>query len=308
MKRLLIKVIIIIATFLIPLCIADIILTKHFRSRNYYPFTTWNNIVGGSLNSDTWILGSSRALVQYNPRILDSILKISSYNLGCNAQFIFLDIQCYQIAREYNPKPKYILLDLAYPSLTMEKAPISRYFYMPYINERKFRKIVKNNDNISSSYLYVPCYRYWTEKNNDMWYKNDDAPEYRGSKIKKCNWISTELSEIESIQYKCEPEAIDYLESFIYECKEDSISVILIHSPFQRDGFEKIQEHNEMLNLFRSIANRNGVPFLDYTNDPICYDTMNFYNAMHLNAHGADIFSAKLSHDLDSLGLIPSRK
>lgn len=48
--------------------------------------------------------------------------------------------------------------------------------------------------------------------------------------------------------------------------------------------------------------------FLDYTNDPICYDTAYFYNAMHLNARGANLFTEKLAHDIDSLNLIPARK
>lgn len=63
-----------------------------------------------------------------------------------------------------------------------------------------------------------------------------------------------------------------------------------------------------MLALYKGIADRHNCPFLDYTNDPICYDTLNFYNAMHLNAHGANLFSAELAHDLDSLGLIPARQ
>ena len=103
------------------------------------------------------------------------------------------------------------------------------------------------------------------------------------------------------------PAAIELLEDFICNCQKDSISIILIHSPFERKGYEKIQDHQDMLNLFRCIAERNGVPFLDYTEDPICYDTLNFYNAMHLNATGADLFSEKLAHDLDLLGLIPPR-
>ena len=63
-----------------------------------------------------------------------------------------------------------------------------------------------------------------------------------------------------------------------------------------------------MMTMFQNIADRNNIPFLDYSNDPICYDTSYFYNAMHLNARGADIFTAKLAHDLDSLNIIPARK
>ena len=50
------------------------------------------------------------------------------------------------------------------------------------------------------------------------------------------------------------------------------------------------------------------IPILDYTYMDICYDTTYFYNAMHLNALGADLFSEKLAHDLASQGFIPSRQ
>ena len=308
MKRFLVKVLLIVAALLIPLYIADHLLTKDYRSRDYYPFSTWTDLVDGQLNSDLWILGSSRALHQYNPKIFDNNLNVSCYNLGCNAQFLFLDLQCYEIAKAYNPKPKYILLDIAWPSLTMEEAPISLYFYMPYIYKRRFRRIIKDNKTISSAYLYIPCYRYLSEKASDISYKNDSSPEYKGYKAKYCNWIALEMNSVDSVKYSCEPKAVALLESFIQECKKDTIFVILIHSPMYYEGFEKIQNNDKMLNLFQNIANRNNVPFLDYTKDPICYDTMNFYNAMHLNAHGADLFSTKLAHDLDSLGLIPARK
>ena len=36
----------------------------------------------------------------------------------------------------------------------------------------------------------------------------------------------------------------------------------------------------------------------------ICYDTTYFYNAMHLNKIGAEIFSDTLANDIKRLGII----
>ncbi|MCR4828057.1 MAG: hypothetical protein K5864_01185 [Bacteroidales bacterium] len=306
MKIFLRKIVLIGGSIWIMLIIADISATKHYRQIEQYPFSTWTDIVEGKLDSDVWFLGSSRTLVQYNPIVFDSIMGTRSYTLGCDAQHIFLQLQCCDIARQFNTKPQYIVLDLLWQSLDTSISELSRYIYMPYLYNRTIRNIVIENGISSPAYLYVPYYRFHSERNNALKYCKNKT--IRGYEPKDDSWSPIDLDGLDNINYHCEPEAISLLDSFLNRCSNDSIKVIIIHSPFERRGFEKIKNHDEMLNLFRSIANRHGIPFLDYTNDPICYDTLNFYNAMHLNSHGADLFSAKLAHDLDSLGLIPARK
>ena len=46
----------------------------------------------------------------------------------------------------------------------------------------------------------------------------------------------------------------------------------------------------------------NNVIYLDYSTDSMCQDTTYFLNSSHLNKKGAEIFSAKLVRDIDSLG------
>lgn len=308
MKRFIVKAIFISASVLISLIIADIIKTKDYRSRDYYPFKIMTYIVDGHLDSDLWILGSSRAWVQYNPRILDSILNVDSYVMGFDAQSLFSELQYYQIARINNPKPQYLILDISFPSLTMDEAPISRYFLMPYINDFKVRNIVKNNSKLDFKYLFIPYYRFIIEKGNDFFYNYDIDLEYKGFKAKPYRWCGDNMNSLDTVHYKCELEAIELLNDFLTECIRDSIRVILVHSPFYYEGFKKIHNHEQMMALFRDIANKHNVPFLDYTTSPICIDTANFYNAMHLNAQGADLFSTQLAHDLDSMGLITSNR
>ncbi len=307
MKRFIFKTVLIAVAILTTLYIADIFMTRIFRSRDYYPFTTWNDIVEGGLNSDMWFLGSSRAWVQYNPLVFDSILYVKSYNLGCNAESLRPELQCYEIALSYNPTPKYILLDLFFNSLTMELTSRSKYIYIPYIYKNKVRRIIRNNENITIPYLFFPTYRFIECRGGKILFTEPLTKPTKGFSPKDAIWDGSCMHGLDTIKYAQEQDAIMLLEQFLKKSKDNGISVILIHSPFYREGLEKIQNYNEMLNLFHSIANQNNVPFLDYTNDPICYDTLNFYNAMHLNTHGADLFSAKLAHDLDSLGLILAR-
>ena len=56
--------------------------------------------------------------------------------------------------------------------------------------------------------------------------------------------------------------------------------------------------------MYRNMASICDAQILDYTHNPICYDTAYFYNAQHLNRKGAEKFSRILAHDLDSLGYL----
>ena len=53
--------------------------------------------------------------------------------------------------------------------------------------------------------------------------------------------------------------------------------------------------------IYQSLADRYGCQILNYTYDSISHDTLNFYNASHLNRRGAELFSTKLAHDLKEL-------
>ena len=46
------------------------------------------------------------------------------------------------------------------------------------------------------------------------------------------------------------------------------------------------------------------IPILDYTHMSLCEDTSYFYNAMHLNKKGSDIFSDSLANDIKKMGIL----
>ena len=59
-----------------------------------------------------------------------------------------------------------------------------------------------------------------------------------------------------------------------------------------------------MHSAYKKIADKYGIPILDYMTMSLCKDTTYFYNAMHLNKKGSEIFSDSLAHDLKRLGIL----
>jgi lysophospholipase L1-like esterase len=66
----------------------------------------------------------------------------------------------------------------------------------------------------------------------------------------------------------------------------------------------KISNPDLMYETYRNLADRHGIPILDYTDMWICHDTTYFYNAMHLNKAGAEIYTDSLANDVKRLGIL----
>ena len=107
-----------------------------------------------------------------------------------------------------------------------------------------------------------------------------------------------------SCRLECDTAIIRVFNTFIDECLENDIQLILICSPihlkdgashFDMDGFWKI--------INSSIKNKD-IKILDYEN---LYgnDTLYFQDPMHLDdGYARDCFTKKVAHDLDSLGIL----
>jgi hypothetical protein len=59
-----------------------------------------------------------------------------------------------------------------------------------------------------------------------------------------------------------------------------------------------------IINIFKQLAVEFDLIFLDYSKYEICMDKNYFYNASHLNAHGADLFTRILANDLKNSDML----
>jgi hypothetical protein len=88
------------------------------------------------------------------------------------------------------------------------------------------------------------------------------------------------------------------MENFIMETQNMGIELVLVYAP-EHIGFQKgIVNRDEFINYYKFLAEKYSLKFLDYSKDPICSDPRLFYNHLHLNQIGSDIFSRKLAMDL----------
>ena len=126
----------------------------------------------------------------------------------------------------------------------------------------------------------------------------------RGYLGKNSQWDGTALSKLDSITCACDTSAINLFVNFLEKVTSDGTKVLFVYAPIYYQAREKMVNEREMFEMYDSIANRFNIPILDYNDIPMCYDTTYFYNATHLNKTGAELFTTKLAHDIDSIGFL----
>lgn len=282
--------------------IVDVCVSYRFANTEAWDNQVWSKMIRSEMDNDLLILGSSRAFVQYDPRIIDSTLHTNCYNLGRDGKRIDIQYLAYQIYKKYgNTPPKTIVLDFFDASLALSD-PYNSAFFFPFLWEKDIWKCIHNTQHMKSYWRYVPLIRYYSQWGFVKKNMHSEYPIHKGYYSFEKTWDPTDFNNVEKIEFFAEDTAIAILDNFLNECVHDSINVILVHSPIYYMYWEKFPDSASMWELYRSFSAKYNIPILDYTTSEICKDTNYFYNARHLNRKGAEIFTRQLAHDLDSLG------
>jgi hypothetical protein len=87
-------------------------------------------------------------------------------------------------------------------------------------------------------------------------------------------------------------------EKFLVECQEKNINVIMVYTPFYIEGQKYIKNHEEIILYYQNISDKLGIQLLNYLDNDLCRDKEYFYNAMHLNKKGSQLFTKMLIEDI----------
>jgi hypothetical protein len=117
---------------------------------------------------------------------------------------------------------------------------------------------------------------------------------------------SNELDELsENRFYHAEMDSfnVHLFNKFIVECENIGIKIIMIYPPEFINGQKEVINRDEILEFYNSLAKKHRLEFLDYSQDEICLNKEYFFDYIHLNKAGAELFTDKLIDDLKSMDL-----
>ena len=292
----------------------DFLITRQFKKMDASPFANWNDIYNADIDADILIMGSSRAYVQFNPHVLDSVLKVNSYNLGMDGRAVESQVIKYHVyRREQQKKPQLVLFEVYQGTMDISNG-YQRIQFVPYLTDAYLWQQTHKMEDFSWADMVIPCWRYRNYIqdikeiiNGTSYYCRPEQKAYKGFCDYDKPWDGSMLARIDTIIYSRQPEAIAEVERFLAECQREQIQVAFVIAPYYIGATRKIEDLDGWYRMISAIAEPFDVPILDYTYDSLSYDTTYFYNASHLNWAGAALFTQKLAHDLDSLGLVPRR-
>lgn len=310
MKRFVKKVFIYcLVLFAFAFCV-DYHISHYLRYNKSREFKAWGDLYNQQLSSEVVINGSSRAWLQYNPIVLDTILNTSSFNLGIDGSGINRQILKYYVyCKRQNTLPKLIIQNLEFATMAQTAGYEREQFFPMFIFDRKSMEQFSRFENFSFFEKYLPCYRYigypqlaqsafWL---NHLYYGDSLVKGYYGRNI---TWDGTEYNKIENIDYSQDPVALKMFDGFLNDVTGKGTKVLFVYAPIYIGVTKKIADIKSMNEMYDTLAKKYNIPILDYSYNSICYDTAYFYNATHMNKKGSELFSVKLAHDIDSLGIL----
>lgn len=249
-------------------------------------------------HEDILIFGSSRAQHHY---VSDSISKItgcSVYNCGAGGQgLLFSLIQISNTLDRYVPKR--IILDVSPNILTDQNSYQKLKILDPYYSSDTLIRKYLNNlpferlKNISKIYPYnsllyeIVTGNFIIRTNKSHGY----IPIYG-----QINTNSLLLADsLENSNISPYPQ-FDYLKEIIDLCKSNEVDLFIIISPIYKRTFSDIMLIKEV----NKIAQNRNVHFLDFSNSSLVLDYKCFKDNIHLNSHGANIFSKIIANSINS--------
>lgn len=308
MNKYLLNTLIFAIVCLVSAFVLDIILSSRLRSNKNRIYAAWNQVYTDTTNYDLIIAGNSRAYVQYDPIIVDSICHINSYNLGNNASPISRQIIKYKKYCDMHQSPKYLIQNIDLWTMALHSGVEREQFYPYFFYDRELINKLDEYEHFSFMEKYFPCYRYLGQEDVIIESLFNDNRQHTFTSLNKGyagsdnTWDGSSLANTDSVVCLYEQDAIDLFIEFINEVQRDGTQIIFVYAPIYHKVREKMTNEKCMLEMYNTIARRFDIPILDYNDIPMCYDTTYFYNGTHLNKIGAELFTTKLAFDLDSLG------
>lgn len=317
MKKFLKSLVIFAVILLFLSFLADTILSHGLKKAQFYTYGeigVWNDVISGNINSQLLVYGSSRAWVHIDPAMIEKEIQKSCYNLGIDGHTFWLQYLRHLEYMKNNTKPQTIIYSVDCFTLQKLKDLYNYPQFLPYmLFDSEFYKYTSSYNGFGFFDYFVPLLRYYgehdaTQKAIDLIF-SDPPPSFRhkGYMGMERVWdagLLNALKQSQSIEFNLDQDSIALLEQFVTECRNNDIELILVYTPEYREGQKIIKNRNDIINIFREIAQKNNIPFLDYSDSPLCENTEYFYNATHLNKKGAELFTEQLIHDLKKSKLL----
>jgi hypothetical protein len=275
-------------------------------------FGVSNEIINGRVNAEIVISGSSRAVVHYDPQIIQQHTGLKAYNIGRDGSQTDMQLAVLKTYLRHNAKPRLVIHNLDMFAFLTTHEIYDPGQYLPYLNEPDIYAAVRQINPDAWKWKYLPLYGYSVEDMRFTWLrglggllginpKQDYIQGYRPAYVPWRNDFERfKAQNANGVRFEIEPQGVRDLDELVAVCRRQNIPVLLVYSPvyYEMQALEK--NRNEVFSEFQTLSERWQAPVWDYSGSPICRRQDLFYNSQHLNHEGATAFSTELATRLSA--------
>jgi hypothetical protein len=248
------------------------------------------------IHEDLVLIGASRCHHHYLPSILSDSLGMSVYNVGVGGSdniFSHYIVLCH-ILQRYTPKV--ICLEVMPTDYCRQKDPFNVLsFYAPLFGYCEMADSVYRLAGKHWRYQMSHLFRYNAKASSNIigLVLNRQTDSDNGYiPLPKPNQFPKDPA-TEETMYDIDSLKIEYMDRFIGLCQDHHIKLVFTVSP--KYTFVA-PEHYKVL---RDIAQKNGIPFLDYHTKGLYLDHPDYFkDGTHLWDEGARLYSSVFASDL----------
>lgn len=293
--------------------VCDYVVSRGLRETRHREFAEWNDIFDGAIHADVVVSGSSRAYVQVDPVILDSLLKCTSYNLGMDGSDFLLQSARMSAYLKFNQTPA-VIIQILDARLLEKLTDIFQYEqFFPYFYDSALHQVVRQYATYLPIDYRIPFLRYRNQHRLAALglleylhlYHIAENRKDRGYAAVEQTWDSSFYNFTqqypEGYHITIHPDLARAFENFLQECKTKNVTAILVYAPEYRDIRRHIINRDSVITMYRNFSTTHGVPLLDYSDSMISSNKNYFYNSQHLNKTGAEKFSRMLARDVKKI-------
>lgn len=274
----------------------------------YHKYTT---IFLKKNNYNSLILGSSRAEMHLDVKLLDSLTGLNSFNAGvsgASTRMAFIVLKSYL---QQSTIPKTIFLEIDFHISHLKTDTIFNFpRYFCYLSNPVLYSELKKIDSRFVHFKYNPFYSLPFSGINSLspalhgWLgKSAEYDRYYRNGFFE-NTVNDHYDHFDVKQFTgfIHPETKQYLDSFIVFAKKNHCKLVFTLSPVFKNAEKEVLNKQVIIENFKNIAIKNQVEFLDFSNDTTLSNHKYYFeDNYHMFYTGARNYTGKIAKGYNNI-------
>ena len=290
------------------------VLSTGLRKFEVHKTEKFQHLLADATYHDVLFLGSSKIHTGVNPRVIDSICHVDSYNAGIEGSNLYESYYMLKGYLEKHRSPEYIFLSLDLFSFDFSYKIFNYTVYLNHIDNKATNNMLAENGHPTFAYKLFPFLILsdlddYSRGNALKGFsgKTEMLPgdfHYKGFLSNTGVTIIKDTSDfVKPLDtLKMDPNASVLLNEIISICKAGNLKLFFLYCPEFRSGLQKAYVNSaQVFHFLDSTAKINGLTFLRHDSLTICNNPTLFANMGHLNRDGAEVYTRLFAEEIQKI-------